>query len=147
MRDLFLYEDAQKGYFALCCYKGRLSRRRINTTRKLFTVVENFELHLCDLASADSEAGYQTAMSPNERKVPQRGRTDEAHRSKRIKGPRTTRLWCKEDAHVHHAAHISRRPSSERERERERDKTREKPSKSHSLNCTRYAHGCANALC
>jgi len=103
-----LYEDAQEGYFVLCCYKGRLSRRRINTTRKLFTVVENFELHLCyDLAPADSEAGYQTAMSPNERKVPQRGRTDEAHRSRGIKGPTTTRLWCKEDAHVHRPMHVS----------------------------------------
>lgn len=111
------YEDAQEGYFALCCYKGRLSRRRINTTRKLFTVVENFELHLCyELAPADSQAGYQTAMSPNERKVPQRGRTDEAHRSRGIKGPTTTRPWCKEDAHVHRAARISvsRRPSGGR---------------------------------
>lgn len=60
---------------------------------ELFAVVENFELHLCyDLAPADSKAGYQTAMSPNERKVPQRGRTDEAHRSRGIKGPTTTRL-------------------------------------------------------
>lgn len=29
----------------------------------------------------------------------------------------------------------------------ERDKTREKPSMAHSLNCTRYAHVYANALC
>lgn len=102
----FLYEDVQKGYFILCCYKERLSRRRINTTRKLFTIVENFELHLCyDLASVDAEAGYQTAMSPNERKVPQRGRTDEAHRSRGIKGLTTMRLWCKEDAHVQHTSH------------------------------------------
>lgn len=81
--------------------------------------------------------GYQTAMSPNERKVSQRGRTDEAHRSRGIKGRTTIRLWCKEDAHV---PRISALPQ-------ERDKTREKPSMAHSLNCTRYAHVHANALC
>jgi len=44
--------------------------------RQLFTVVENFELHLRrDLAAADSAGALsKTAMSPNERKVSQRGR-------------------------------------------------------------------------
>jgi len=119
MRDLFLYEDAQKGYFALCCYKGRLSRRRINTTRKLFTVVENFELHLCDLASADSEAGYQTAMSPNERKVPQRGRTDEASSIKEDQGAKdNTPLVQRRCTRASCCTYISTFLKRERERER-----------------------------
>jgi len=44
--------------------------------RQLFTIVENFELHLRrDLAAADSAGGLsKTAMSPNERQVSQRGR-------------------------------------------------------------------------
>lgn len=102
---LFLFNDnahahthTLEGYFALWRYKERLSRRRINTQRhtRLFTVVENFELHCkChDLSPRRTpprrDARYQTAMSPNERKVSQRGRTDVAHRSRGIKGPTTT---------------------------------------------------------
>lgn len=163
-----LYEKmhGEKAISALCRYKGRLSRRADQRNEAtVYRRRKNFELHRKRPARSppvpwaeDSEARYQTAMSPNERKVSQRGRTDpmlvdrgaEEGRGRVEEGWRANTLSLQrggERARASRAAHtfsdddgIARlpfpcdllRPSSPLVPLR-RDKTREKPS-------TRYTY-------